>query len=155
MAEPAFKVEEQRELAFIRRFEIADLTTHGPWLLNRFAQRLPGIPEQHIAGYLRGLVGNNEHLFLFQDDGVALAQLVHSPGIKTAKVVQERFVWVRTKEDKDQLEAAADFYDHIKAWAKRIGAERILVCEDTDVPKALIETRLGRLFDSKITHARV
>ena len=154
MAEAALKVE-PHELAFVRRFELADLSRHGPWLLKRFAQKLPEVPENQIAGYLRGILYDNAHCFLYQDHAVALAQLVHSPGIKTVKVVQERFVWVENREDKDQLASAADFYAHFKIWAQRQGAERIIVCEDTDVPKSLIEAHLGRVFDTKVSHARV
>jgi len=154
MAEAALKIE-PRELAFVRRFEQADLTTHGPWLMKRFMAKLPDVREQHIGGYLRGLVYDNEHLFLYQDNAVALAQVIHSPGIKATKVVQERFVWIRNREDKAAQEAAADFYEHFKAWAIRLGAERIIVHEDTDVPKPLIVARLGRLFDTTISHARV
>jgi hypothetical protein len=154
MAEAAVKIE-PRELAFVRRFEQADLTTHGPWLMKRFMTKLPDVREQHIGGYLRGLIADNEHLFLYQDNGVALAQIVHNPGLRMVKVVQERFVWVRNREDKAQQEMAADFYDHFKAWARRLGAERIIVREDSDVPKGLIEARLGRLFDTTISHARV
>jgi len=154
MAEAALKIE-PRELAFVRRFEQADLTTHGPWLMKRFMLKLPDVREQYIGGYLRGLVYDNEHLFLYQDNAVALAQIMHSPGIKSVKVVQERFVWMRNREDKAQQEAAADFYEHFKAWAKRLGAERINVREDSDVPKAMIEARLGRLFDTTVSHARV
>ncbi len=154
MAEAALKIE-PRELAFSRRFELADLTTHGPWLMKRFMLKLPDVREQYIGGYLRGLVYDNEHLFLYQDNAVALAQIMHSPGIKSVKVVQERFVWMRNREDKAQQEAAADFYEHFKAWAKRIGAERINVREDSDVPKGMIEARLGRLFDTTVSHARV
>ncbi len=157
MAEAALKTEyfQVHEPAFVRRFELADLSQHGPWLLKRFAQKLPDIQEARIAGYLRNLVFDNEHMFLYQPNAVALAQLIHSPGIKMVKIVQERFVWVENREDKAQLEMAADFYAHMKAWAKRQDAERIIVCEDTDVPKSLIEARLGRLFDTKISHARV
>ena len=155
MAEAALKIEEVHEPAFVRRFELADLSRHGPWLMKRFAAKLPDVQEQRIAGYLRGLVFDNEHMFLYQDHAVALAQMIHSPGIKTVKIVQERFVWVEDREDKQQLEFAADFYTHMKAWAKRMDAERIYVCEDTDVPKSLIEARVGRVFDAKISHVRV
>ena len=154
MAEAALKTE-IHELAPVRRFEIADLSTHGPWLLKRFALAFPDMTEKAIAGYLNGLVFNNEHLFLYQDNAVALAQLVHSPGIRTLKVLQERFVWVKDREDKQQLLDAADFYEHFKTWAKRQDIERIIVCENTDVPKSMIENHLGRLFDTKISHARV
>ena len=155
MAEAALKIEEVHEPAFVRRFELADLSEHGPWLMKRFTVIFPELTEQWIAGYLRGVLYSNEHMFLYQDHAVALAQLVHSPGIKTVKIVQERFVFVENKDDKEQLECAADFYSHMKAWAKRQDAERIIVCENTDVPKTLIEQRLGRLFDTKISHARV
>lgn len=155
MAEAALKIEEIHEPAFVRRFELADLSRHGPWLMKRFAAKLPDIAEQRIAGYLNGLIFDNEHMFLFQDHAVALAQIIHSPGIRPVKIVQEQFVWVENREDKEQLEMAADFYLHMKAWAKRLEAGRIYVCEDTDVPKTLIEARLGRLFDTKVSHARV
>jgi hypothetical protein len=154
MTEAALKIE-AHEMAFVRRFELADLSQHGPWLMKRFAAKLPDVPEQRVAGYLRGLIYDNEHMFLYQDNAVALAQIIHTPGIKSGKIVQERFVWVENREDKQQLEFAADFYNHMKQWAKRQDAERIIVCEDTDVPKSLIEARLGRLFDTKISHARV
>lgn len=154
MAEAALKIE-IREPAFVRRFEIADLSKHGPWLMKRFQLAFPDMTEKAIAGYLSQLVFNNEHLFLYQDNAVALAQLVHSPGIRTVKVLQERFVWVKDREDKHQLADASDFYEHFRAWAKRQDIERIIVCENTDVPKSLIETHLGRLFDTKISHARI
>lgn len=154
MAEAALKIE-IREVASVRRFEIPDLSRHGPWLMKRFAAKFPDMREQEIGGYLRGTVYQNENLFLYQEHAVALAQIVFSPGIKPVRVVQERFVWVEDRNDKDQLDNAADFYLHIKDWAKRQSAERIIACEDTDVPKALIETRLGRLLDTKISFARV
>lgn len=154
MAEAVLKIE-PRELSFVRRFELADLTTHGPWLLRRFMQKRPDLSEGQIAGWLRGRIYDNEHLFLYQDNAVAMTQLVHSPGLKMVKVVQEHFVWMKNREDKAQLEHVADFYDHIKVWAQRIGAERIIVCEDTDVPKSIIQQRLGRVYDTTVSHARV
>lgn len=154
MAEAALKIE-IHEPAAVRRFEIADLSTHGPWLMKRFGAKFPDMPEQAIGGYLRGTVYQNENLFLYQDHAVALAQIVFSPGIKPVRVVQERFVWVEDRSDKEQLENAADMYLHMKDWGKRQSAERIIACEDTDVPKALIEARLGRLLDTKISYARI
>ena len=154
MAEAALKVE-PRELTFVRRFEVADLTTHGPWLLKRFMQKRPDLAEGQIAGWLRGRIYDNEHLFLYQDNAVAMAQLIHAPGLKMVKVVQEHFVWVKDKGDKDQIDCAADFYDHMKVWAQRLGAERIIVCEDTDVPKSVIQQRIGRVYDTTVSHARV
>lgn len=154
MGEAAIKIE-IREPAFVRRFELADLSRHGPWLMKRFVAKFPDMSERTVAGYLNGLITNNEHIFLYQDHAVALAQIVNSPGIKVVRMLQERFVWVEDAKDKDQLDDAADFYDHFKREALRRDAERIIVCEDTDVPKMLIEARLGRVFDTKVSHARV
>ena len=154
MAEPALKIE-PRDPVPVRRFEVADLSRHGPWLMKRFGAKFPELTEQQIGGYLRGLTTANASMFLYQENAVALAEVVFSAGIKRVMMVQERFVWVEDRTDKDQLEDAADLYDHMKAWAKGLGAERIIVCEDSDVPKTLIEARLGRLFDTKISHARV
>jgi hypothetical protein len=154
MTEAALKTE-IRELAPARRFEVADLSKHGPWLLKRFAAKFPDLTESQIGGYLRGLTTANASMFLYQENAVALAEVVYSAGIKRSMIVQERFVWVEDRTDKDQLEDAADLYDHMRAWAQGLGAERIIVCEDSDVPKTLIEQRLGRLFDTKISHARI
>lgn len=148
-------IEEVREPAVARRFEIADLSTHGPWLLKRFATVFPDFSEKQVAGYLNGLVYNNEHLFSYQEHAVALFQLIHNPGIKPMLTAWERFVWVEDKKDTDQLEYAADFYSHAKRWATAAGAQRLIVCENTDVPKSLIENRLGRIFDTKVSHARI
>jgi hypothetical protein len=154
MAEAALKIE-VREPAPVRRFELADLSKHGPWLMKRFAEKFPEFTEREVAGYLSRLIADNEHQFLYQDHAVALAQFIHSPGVRSTLVVQERFVWVEDREDKTQLEAAADFYLNMKDWARRLGAARIHVCESSDIPKSMIEARLGRLFDVKISHARV
>lgn len=154
MAEAALQLEE-RPIAQVRRFEISDLTTHGPWLMKRLSLAFPNMTDQNIAGYLRGLIYNNEHVFWYQPHAVALAEFVHAPGLRMTRLVQERFVWCENKDDKEQVENAADFYIHMKQWAKAKDAERIIVCENSDVPKALIEARLGRLFDTKVTHARV
>jgi hypothetical protein len=98
MAEAAVKIE-IREPAFIRRFELADLSKHGPWLMKRFLAKFPDMGDKQIAGYLNGLIVNNEHIFLYQDHAVALAQIVFNPGIKRVVVLQERFVWVENREE--------------------------------------------------------
>jgi hypothetical protein len=139
----------------VRRFEMADLSQHGPWLMKRFIAKFPDADERYMAGYLSGLVYDNSHMFLYQPHAAALAQIVLSPGIKPVKIIQERFVWVEDRNSKEQLEAAADFYSEMKLWGKRQSAERIFACEDTDVPKPLIVARLGRLFDATVSHARI
>ena len=155
MAEAALKIEEVREPAFVRRFEIPDLSRHGGWLMKRFEVKFPDMREQAIAGYLRALIFDNEHHFMFQDHAVALFQFVYSPGIKPVKLVQERFVWIEDKEDKEQVKQAAEFYVEFLRWAKSLSAEAIIVEENTDVPHELIKEKLGRIFTRQQQFARV
>ena len=88
--------------------------------------QFPDLSEQAIGGYLRGLVASNTVQFLYQDHAVALAEIVYSSGIKRAMIVQERFVWVEDRTDKEQLENAADLYCQMQTWARGLGAERII-----------------------------
>ena len=155
MSETAPKEVELHIPAPTRRFELADLSRHGPWLMKRFAQKLPDIHERFVAGYLSRLVYDNEHFFRYQDHAVALFQLIHSPGIKTVKIVQERFVWVEDKEDKNQIKNAAEFYYEFLKWAKSQSAEVIIVEENTDCPHDMIKEKLGRIFSRAQQFARV
>ncbi len=155
MTEAAFLETPAHEPAILRRFSTADLSQHGGWILKRLVTVFPDCTENFIAGWMRGLIGNNENLFLYQAHAVALFQIVNLPGIRPGKMIQERFVWVEDKADKEQTEFAADFYNSAAEWGRGMQAERIIVCENTDVPKSKIEERLGRLFDTKISHARL
>jgi len=54
MAEAALKIEEVHEPAFVRRFELADLSEHGPWLMQRFAAKLPdGAKREQVPEMLQ------------------------------------------------------------------------------------------------------
>lgn len=149
------EVEEVHVPVTVRRFGVADLSSHGPWIMKRLIPLFPDMPERWIGSWLAGLINNNEHLFLYQPHAIALAQVVSTPGLRPGKMVQERFVWVEDKTDKEQLRYAADFYDHFHEWARSLSAERMIVRENSDVPKNLIEERIGRLFVTEIFHARV
>ena len=143
------------EPAFVRRMEVGDLTKHGPWLMERLTALAPHLTAQNAAGWIRGFIYSNEHLFLYQDHAVALVQAVPGYGLTSMLVVQERFVWVEDKEDKAQLKAAADFYLHIYDWAKLKGAEQMICMESSDVPQQMIEERVGRLFKFETRYARI
>jgi hypothetical protein len=86
---------------------------------------------------------------------VALSQRVPGYGLKSQFVIQEQFVWVQNKKDQQQVEDAADFYVHFERWAKTQGAERLIAMENSDVPQAMVEERLGRLFKFETRYARV
>lgn len=139
----------------VRRFELPDLDRHGGWLMARFLGAFPHLNARQAQGFLKGMVYSNEYLFLYQDHGCALAQVMSDHVLAGQPVIWERFVWIEDPEDAMQQEAASYFYEHIYKWAKRQGVETIIVEEMSDVPHELVKTRLGRVFVREQKFARV
>lgn len=144
----------------IRRFMTADLSRHGPWLLPRMLKAYPDLTEQTAVGWIKGFVVSNEYLFLQQDNGVALAQLMPGYSLIPTQIIQERFVWVADPKDKAQVELASHFYSEIYNWATKLaGVKDVIVDENTDVPRALIEEciaeRKCRLLKREMSYVRV
>lgn len=137
-----------------RRFQIPDLNTHGAWVLPRLQQTY-GLDERTALSWLRALVYDNTSLFLFQDTAVALAQIESANTLEAKPVVRERFVWVRDKQDKDQVTLASFFYPEIALWGRRQGAEIMLVEESSDVPHDMIKQHVGRIFTRQQQFARL
>ncbi|MFA5897719.1 MAG: hypothetical protein WC829_01270 [Hyphomicrobium sp.] len=154
MAEAALKITE-KPAPLIRRFDTADLSQHGAWVVPRMLQAFPHLNERGVASFLQTIIYNNEYLLLFSDDGIALAQVMSAHTLTAKPVVQERFVWVADKEDKDQIKRGAEFYVEFYRWAKTHGAEVIVVEENTDIPHELIKEKLGRIFTRQQQFARL
>jgi hypothetical protein len=142
------------ELPAIRRFELGDLSSHGGWLIPRLVTALE-LPEQRLAGWLRGMIDTNEHLFLRQEHSVALAELQRANGLADKPIVRERFVLAQDVENPEHIKEAADFYDEFKRWARNLGAEIIIVEELSNVPHDTIKEKLGRIFARQQQFARV
>ena len=139
-----------------RRFQIADLSEHGGWVMPRMLQAFPHMNERAIATFLRGVIYNSEYLFLYHEHGVALAKVLTSHMLTGRPVVQERFVWVRDKTQPEQVRAGAEFYVDFLRWARFQNAEVVLVEENTDIPREMINERMGkRLFKREQWFARV
>ncbi len=144
----------------IRRFMTADLSRHGPWLLPRMLKAYPELTEQAAVGWIKGFVVSNEYLFLQQDNAVALAQLMPGYTLVPAQIIQERFVWVADPKNQEQIELASHFYNEIYQWANKLaGVQNIIVDENTDVPRAMIETCMTahkcRLLKREMSYVRV
>lgn len=137
-----------------RRFELGDLTRHGPWMLKRYME-ITGLPEAQAAGWLRSMLYSNEHMFLYQDRGAALAQIIPNYGIKRQLIVHEIFVWLEDKEDKKLQHRGRDFYAHFVRWGKLQGADMMIVMENSDVPQMLAEQDTGRIFKFETRYARI
>lgn len=138
-----------------RRFDIPDLDRHKMWLLPRLYKAYPHLNERSLIGWLRSVIYSNEYLFLFQDDAVALAQCMSAHTMQPKPVVEERFVFVRDIESKEQAEAASEFYTQFAVWAKHHGAEVVIVEEMSDVPHEQIGKKLGRIFTRQQLFGRV
>jgi hypothetical protein len=155
MNSPALKVVEPSPAPVIRRFDTADLTRHGAWILPRMMKAFPHMSERSVAGFLQTINYNNEYLLLYYEHGVALAQIMSAHSLDAKPIVYERFVWVENPEDKEQVRNAAEFYTEFYRWAKSQSAEVIIVEENTDVPHELIKEKLGRIFTRQQQFARV
>lgn len=146
---------EKPRVVEIRKFQLPDLDRHGRWILPRMASAWPHLNERALVGFLRGILASNEFLFLYQPHGVALAQMIGTHTLSPKPIVQERFVWVEDRDDKEQIANAALFYDRIRDWAKSARVETVIVAELSDVPIDLIKERLGRIFNRQQQFARV
>ena len=154
MTQPALQLVE-KPAPSIRRFDTADLSRHGAWIIPRMMQSFPHMNERAAATFLQNVNYNNEFLFLYADTGVALAQIMSAHTLTAKPIVYERFVWVQNKEDPAQVKHAAEFYTEFYRWAKSQSAEVIIVEENTDVPHDFIKEKLGRIFSRAQQFARV
>ena len=142
------------ELPAINRFELADLSRHGAWLVPRLVTALE-VPEQRLAGWLRSVIGSNDYLCLAQEHSVGLAEMQRANGLADKPVIKERFVLCQDIDKPEYVKEAAGFYDEFKRWAKGMSAEVIIVGELTDVPIDMIKEKLGRIHTHQQQFARV
>lgn len=154
MAEAALKLVET-PAPTIRRFNSADLSKHGAWILPRMLQTFRHLNERGAASFLQNIDYNNQFLMLYHETGVALAQVMSAHSLDAKPVIYERFVWVQDKNDYTQVRHAANFYTEFHRWAKQQSVEVMIVEENTDIPHEMIKEKLGRIFTRQQQFARV
>jgi hypothetical protein len=154
MAQAAQKIVEPTYEPPVRRFDLADLTEHR-WIVPRLLEAYPRTNERMLVGWLKGLVYSNEHLFLYLPHAVALAQVLRNVSLENTPFVQERFVWVEDKDDREQVRRAAGFYDEFNRWARQQGCEVMFVEESSDVPHEMVREKLGRVFTQQRQFVRM
>jgi hypothetical protein len=140
----------------IRRFYVADLTEHGPWIMKRLLKIYPNQNERSIIGWLNLVLDQNELLCLIMPAARAVCFAERTPldRLSGEMVVRELFIWVEDPNNIAQINAAIGFYGHMKEWAKNQGIARVIVCERSDVPDAQVR-KLGSLHDIKTLFMRV
>ena len=130
-----------------RRFELPDLDTHGGWLVQRLVSAYRHLNDRQIAGWLRGLMYQNEFSFVYLPNSVGLARAIQPDILVPRVMIQEHFLWAKDPKDNQQVQEAASIYDWWKKWAVLKDAQLRLVGEHSDVPPALIEKKLGPLLE--------
>lgn len=151
----ALPAQPKRDILPLRRFELADLSRHGGWLMTRLLAAYPHLTPRELQGWLRGLIYSPEYLFLYQDNSVGLAQVIRNFTLTPKPVIQERFVFVEDKDNAEHVAQAAEFYAEFERWAKNQSVDTIMVEELTDVPHEAIREKLGRLYTRQQIFARV
>ncbi len=140
-----------KPLAEIRRFQIPDLDRHGKWILERLLVAYPHLDQRTAIGWLRGLIYDNDCLFLYQEHSVALAQVERIHTLSPRPRIRERFVLCQPGFEDE----AAEFYTRIAQWAKHQSCSIIIVLELSDVPEPKVRAKLGRIFEKPQKFAKV
>ena len=139
----------------VRRFELGDFDLHGRWLLPRLCRTYRHLNDRGAANWLRGILYNNEWLFLCQPHGVGLAQVMRAETLDPKPMVRERFTWAEDPNVAEQTRDAAWFYPEYQRWARSLGADPIILDEGSDVPVEMIREKLGRVFERKQMFVRI
>ena len=139
------------EKPLVRRFGTADLDKHGGWIMRRMVQVFPNQTERGLAGWLRETVNSNSSLFLYQEHGVALFQVLSVHSLEAKPWVWERFVFA----EEGYVPEGAEFYHHAKVWCEAMGINTMIVEQMTDIPHDLIREKLGRLYQRTQVFAKL
>lgn len=127
----------------LRRFSLADFSSHGHWMAKRLAARFPQLSDKQVFGWLNGLVYSPEYYFVCQENSVALAQCVKNFTLDPHPAVQEHFVFVQDRENDAHLEQAAEFYAEFIRWGQSKDADVILLSASSDVPEDMVKRAIG------------
>lgn len=145
----------EREPPFIRRFELPDIDKHAAWFIPRVMKTFPNFTDRSLRTWLLSMLTSTEHMMLYLDHGVALAQAMPY-GLPAEHIIIEQFVFIEDPADKTMQDDASHVYLHFHEWAKRKGLTVLIVEENSDVPHDMVRARLDkRLFERKQIFAKV
>jgi hypothetical protein len=139
----------------VRRFQLADLSQHGKWLIPRLLEAYPHLDQRNLAGWLNGALYSSEYLFTYAPHTAGMAQLIRAHTLEPKPVIWERFVFAEDRKDPDHLTECADFYDEMARWAKHHGAETIVVLQRSDASPEAIKDRVGRILTTQQSFVKV
>lgn len=134
------------DISTLRRFQIPDLDHHRAWMIGRLKTAYSHLNDANLIGWIRTVIYSPEYLFLYQDNSVALFQVLSSHTLRPDPLVQEQFVFCEDKDNPEHVQQACEFYTEVAKWAKHQSARTVIVEELSDVPHEMIKDRLGRLL---------
>jgi len=139
----------------LRRFDLGDLQTHGEWLVARLREVYSYLPPKEIAGWIRGILESNEHMFLRNENSVGCAQLTRTQfALKPS--VRVNFVLARDFGNGAHVAEAALFYHEFKRWADNVGAGEIVLGILNDISREDIRKIIGaRIFSREEWFAKL
>ena len=157
MTEPAVKYEiETTDPAsfLVRALNLPELSDKANWLTGRLKKLFPHFQESHVLGWLRSISGTNgtsNYRLVCTDHAVALSEY-RAEKLAVQPIVIDHFVFIQ--EGADVAEGQA-LYDDMKRWAMSLGASEIQINADSDVPRKLIEERLGKTSSRQVFSVKV
>lgn len=142
MTEPALKVVQPITMS-VRRVQLPDLADKNRFLCTRIAERWPHMQPSFINGWLHGITGMNEYLFVRSNRAFGLFQQkreTHDPH----PYVEEVFVLAEASNSPDAdhkrieneiaIAEAANLYVDACRWASSLQASKMEVALFSDVP---------------------
>lgn len=141
-----------KEAPVIRRFELADLSKHGGWIMQRLLKAYKHRNERDLAGWLRGILYSPEFMFLYHEHAVGLFMTGRINPLVEKPIIQELFCWCEDAKNDEHITAAAAFYEEILTQAKHRNVDIIIVEYSTDVPHEIIREKLEKRLFTRTEH---
>lgn len=163
MAEAALKIAEPFSMS-VRRVGLPDLQDKHRFLCARLKERWPHLQDRIIFGWLQGICGMNDFLFVRSERAFALFQKKQE-FIDAFPIIEEVFVLAEDSNSPDPehkrveneiaLDQAFALYDDALRWAQSLRASRIEVgifcpfeIKDKDPKNSrTLKLKFGRLFE--------
>jgi hypothetical protein len=128
-----------------RRVTLPDLWENGTWLIERLKVKYPNLSDQVMHGWLRSKLEGNEWLFLTNDYGMCLFEMIHETLTPQCSII-ERFILARDIKDAECIRKAGLLYADVWRWAVSMGARDIIVEQFCDIPRKQMKEHLGELY---------
>lgn len=133
-------VPEARIIASVSKFQVADFTTRGAFLVERMSPLWPQVNANNITGHLMPYMGSNQHIFIKNDVAVALGMRMQKP-FETAPYVEAVFGFC-DGDMKVNGTKLLQLYREMMRWGKELGATEFRPGHVSDLPHGTLKAML-------------